>query len=115
MNIDTIRILGIDYGIEFVAPNIGESVSLPAGECLTTKTTIRINTEANSGQHMKAVLLHEIIEALNYRLELQLEHPQITQLESALFAVLNDNPNLVKYLFKRDPTVDPSFMRKFSV
>lgn len=36
------------------------------------------------------VLLHEIIEAINYRLELKLEHTQITPLSEGLYQVLSD-------------------------
>lgn len=36
-------------------------------------------------------LMHEIIEALNHRLEIKLEHPQITQISESLYQVLKDN------------------------
>ena len=38
-----------------------------------------------------AVLMHEIIEALNYRLELELPHAKITTLGEGLYQVLADN------------------------
>lgn len=38
-----------------------------------------------------STLLHEAIEALNYHLELKLEHRQISSLEAGLHQVLSDN------------------------
>lgn len=38
-----------------------------------------------------STLLHEILEALNYHLELKLEHRAIMSLEAGLFQVLTDN------------------------
>jgi len=35
--------------------------------------------------------LHEIIESLNYALELELKHPQIQALSSGLFGVMRNN------------------------
>lgn len=89
-----IRILGIDYEVDFSDNDFIDS----AGKCNTSKTKIWISTKENSPEHAKCVLLHEIIEALNYRLELKLEHQQITSLESSLFQVFKDNPNLLEYL-----------------
>ncbi len=42
-------------------------------------------------QNQQSALLHEILEQINYRYELGLEHWQITILESALYQVLRDN------------------------
>jgi hypothetical protein len=39
----------------------------------------------------KSVLIHELIEALNYHLELNLEHPQIMGLEVGFHQVFQDN------------------------
>lgn len=45
-------------------------------------------------QNQESVLLHEIIEQINYRYELRLEHRQISVLESAIYQVIRDNPDL---------------------
>ena len=42
-----------------------------------------------------STILHEVIEALNCKLELNLEHNQISSLESGLFQVLMDNPDFL--------------------
>ena len=39
----------------------------------------------------ESTLIHEIIEAINWELELNLEHNKITALESGLYQVLKDN------------------------
>jgi hypothetical protein len=40
---------------------------------------------------IKQTLLHEILEVLNYELELSLPHPKIKSLENALFQIISDN------------------------
>jgi len=55
-----------------------------------TKQHIRLSDDL--GEDMRdSTLLHEIIEALNYHLELKLEHNQITSLEAGLYQTLKDN------------------------
>jgi hypothetical protein len=91
-----LRILGIDYTVSFCDSrqygndNFGSHVP---GEC-----AIVVDTKRQTIEHQKSVLLHEIIEALNYRLELALDHNKISQLESGLFSVFRDNPNLASFI-----------------
>lgn len=40
---------------------------------------------------IETTFIHEIIEQLNYHLELHLEHSTISQLEAGLYQVLRDN------------------------
>lgn len=47
-------------------------------------------------QNQETTLLHEILEQINYRYELGLEHQQITILESALYQVIQDNPAIFR-------------------
>lgn len=42
-------------------------------------------------QQRVTTVLHEIIEALNYHLELELEHNKIMSLEAGLYQVLSEN------------------------
>ena len=46
-------------------------------------------------QEQESTLIHEIIEVINYRNELGMEHKQIMTLENNLYQVLKDN-NLLK-------------------
>lgn len=94
--IESVRILGIDYKIIF--EDSQNSGMMDLGQVNTSQCTIRICSNANSKEHANCVLLHEIIEALNYRLELKLNHNIITSLESSLFQVFSDNPNILKML-----------------
>jgi len=57
-----------------------------------------MESRLNSRPHAASVLLHEIIEALVYRLELDLKHERITQLEAGLIQVFRDNPALLPCL-----------------
>jgi len=52
--------------------------------------TIWINTTL-SHQCQESTILHEIIEAINFHLNLELKHKTINQLEAALYQVLKDN------------------------
>jgi hypothetical protein len=45
-------------------------------------------------------ILHELIEAINYWVNVKLEHHQIAILSAALFSVLRNNPELTEELFK---------------
>lgn len=91
-----LRILGIDYTVSFCDSrqhgNNNFGTHTP-GLC-----AIVVDTKRQTRSHQKAVLLHEIIEALNYRLELELDHDKITQLETGLFSVFRDNPELAEFI-----------------
>jgi len=97
--INKVRILGIDYKI--IYEDSERSGMSDIGQCHTTQCLIRLCSNKNSKEHAKCVLIHEIIEAINYRLELKLDHNIITSLESSLFAVLIDNPDLLRLLLKK--------------
>ena len=92
-----LKILGIDYDIKFSCGNAPGSAS-SIGQQHSTQCSLWVDTTNNSPAHQKSVLIHEIIEAINFRLELRLEHEKITQLEAGLFQVLTDNPQLLEYL-----------------
>lgn len=59
------------------------------GECSTKKARIRLSTR-QSRQVMTGTMLHEILEVLNYYLELGLNHQGITALESGIHQVFCD-------------------------
>lgn len=52
-------------------------------------------------------LIHEIIEALNARLEIGLTHDRLTALAAGLYAVLRDNPALMAFVIAGSPIVAP--------
>jgi len=94
--ISKLKIFGFIYTIktEFDRGNVDGL----AGQCNAIKTEITISTAMNSKPHQKSVLIHEIIEAINYHLELKLDHTAITGLETGLYQVIVDNPELLEYL-----------------
>jgi hypothetical protein len=52
----------------------------------------KIEIDGTSAQNMAgSILIHEILEAINYHMELGLDHPNITRLESGLFQIMKAN------------------------
>jgi len=97
--IKSVNILGVKYKIKYkdIANKEGQNY---AGYCINHTSTIVIDTHL-SPQIEKSAIVHEIVEAWNNRLELELEHHKITQLETAIFQLLQDNSDLIKYLTKK--------------
>lgn len=60
------------------------------GYCRATDNEIYINTSISQEQQ-ESTLLHEILEALNFNYQLELEHNKIQTLEATLYQVLKDN------------------------
>jgi hypothetical protein len=88
----SIKILGYDYKIEYL-----ENDSMKAfGRFNAEKQSILIGNDLPIDLQ-KSSLIHEIIEALNFYLELELPHNKITSLEAGLYQVFKDNPAIVKY------------------
>lgn len=85
----TIKILGHVYNIVIQNDYIVESDG-DTGKCNNYNNTIYIAGELPDSAQ-RDVLLHEIIEAINYRLELKLEHHQICALGEVLNQVISDN------------------------
>jgi hypothetical protein len=88
-----LKILGYDYKIEYL-----ENDSMKAfGRFNAEKQSILIGKDLPKDLQ-KSSLVHEIIEALNFYLELELPHNKITSLEAGLYQVFKDNPDVIKYL-----------------
>ena len=91
--IKRIRILGFDYQV-IMAPAPENGGMTDAARCQPTKQIIIIDP-AISPRMQKSGLLHEVLEALNYHLELGLtDHRIIAELEAGLFSVISDNPGI---------------------
>ena len=97
--IKSIRILGLDYEIELFNERTGIS---GAGQVYNPQALIQLNTDINNPEHMKSVLIHEIVEALNYRLELKLDHNIITSLEAGFFQIFQDNKDFLKLFLENN-------------
>lgn len=88
----TINVFGYDIEINLVE-GLGEeeNVAFDWGQMkIDEPTSIRINTLAGSRRAYQT-LVHEVIEYLNAEMELELEHPKITQLELGLTNFLLNN------------------------
>jgi hypothetical protein len=81
------KILGYDYTIDI--EKTGEEIS-GAGKFISSTQKIQLSSDL-CDQQLKSTLLHEILEALNYHLELKLEHTTIMGLEVGLYQTLVDN------------------------
>lgn len=84
-----LKILGYDYVVKF-SPSSDDGGMHDAGRCNATKQIIIVDKETHK-QCQESTVLHEILEALQYHLELGLEHRIIASLESGLYQVLTDN------------------------
>ena len=90
MTIPTIiKILGHDYQVELTDNYIAKSGG-NTGQCNNYLNIISIGKELPKSSQLE-VLLHEVLEAINYRLELELEHPKLCVLGEVLHQVLRDN------------------------
>lgn len=95
----TINILGHDYklleeeGMFFNTGNYGLH-SYP-------KLEIRYDPDMKVSVYKEAIL-HEIIEALDYWLNLKLDHHQLTVLSASLYGVINSNKELKEKLFTEE-------------
>jgi hypothetical protein len=83
----TIQILGHTYTLDLSEDN-RDIEGHGSTDCL--KQVIQIASNAHS-QEQRSTLLHEIIEVLNFQLELKLEHQKITALAEGLYQVLGAN------------------------
>jgi hypothetical protein len=89
----TVKIGGIVYDLMFSNTAARDSNSL--GSSCANSCEILIDSTAPK-QNQESTLIHEIIEQINYRYELNLEHNKITTLETALYQVIKDNPGIFK-------------------
>lgn len=92
---DKIIIAGLDYDIKEEKDLARDHNAL--GMHSGNAAEIKIDTDLKECIKRK-VLLHEILEAINYEYELKLEHNILSILESSLFSVLKSNSWLANYL-----------------
>ena len=81
------NILGYSYQL---VENVDSDFIGAFGRKHVKNQIIQIATDLVEQQRVSTVL-HEIIEALNYHLELELEHSKIMALEAGLYQVLTEN------------------------
>lgn len=83
-----LKILGHEYTITAdCEPQLGSGTS---GQCCPNLLKIKLDQSVPNSRREEA-FLHEIIEALKYHLELEIEHPDLSALSEGIFAVIRDN------------------------
>lgn len=88
MEVKNIKILGYDYTLD-----VSKSVDGMEGNVGITNFDMAFIQVANDlpKQMFSSTLLHELIEAVNYHLEIELTERQVKNLEVGLFSVLDAN------------------------
>lgn len=95
--IETIDILGTEIDVYFVPDLVSEDGDKCLGLAKFGEHTIEIlDTPSIKYDSKLCTLLHEVLEHINAKLELDLEHNQISSLETALFHLYRKNPNFTK-------------------
>lgn len=90
---EKVKIGGHEYTCK-TAPFLGRDHSASGRSC---GNSLEIEIEETLPQQNKeSTLIHEILEQINYRYELDLPHEKISILETALYQVIRDNPDIVK-------------------
>ena len=90
--IEKLKILGHDYSV--ANKNMGFKSDTVA-QCNMASLEIEICSSYPESRQ-KEGLIHEVIEALNYHLELKLPHNKISLLGESLYQVLKENPDILK-------------------
>jgi hypothetical protein len=84
-----VKILGHEYEIQLKNNYTIESGG-NTGQCNNYSHIITVGAELPESSQTE-ILLHEILEVIDYRLQLGLEHPKICVLGEVLHQVLKDN------------------------
>ena len=95
------KILGHDVEIRFEKSLRQERSDI--GQSCGSSLWISVDPTLKASMQ-ESTLIHEIIEQLNYHLEMKLEHPIISQLEASLYQVMKDNPDIFTIKIPQEDT-----------
>lgn len=84
-----LKIAGYDYAVEY--KKMEENMVGNSCGCHRAASQGIWIEETMHQQQKESVLLHEIIEAINFHSQLKLDHSTISTLETGLYQVLKDN------------------------
>ena len=87
---DIVRIGAQDYSVS-VSDVPGSHGNF--GECNHSKLTIEIDSSSPPPRQQQT-LIHEIVEVLDFELNIGLKHHQVELLEGGLYGLIRDNPGL---------------------
>lgn len=95
--VPTVNILGTEVEVLYKDSVIADDGDHCYGLARFGEQLIEIEDTPNIKYESKlATLLHECLEHINNRLELDLEHSQISSIETTMFQLLRDNPHLCR-------------------
>lgn len=86
-----LRIVGKNYSV------VRMELKDDCGECMDTTQTIKV-AEGLAHDLERDTLLHEAIHAIDYCMQLNMSEKQVNGMGTALYALLSDNPDLIKYI-----------------
>ncbi len=91
-----LRIVGKNYRVvQTETPMIDD-----CGQCDDNKQEIKIS-QGMAHDLERDTLLHEAIHAIDYCMQLNMSEKQVNGMGTALYALLGDNPDLIKYLIAK--------------
>lgn len=100
-----VKILNLDYRIRWSASYASYAADA-CGWLDTGRQTLFLRKDYASEQQLRDTVLHEIIHALNCVMNLADDNAKdesiATRLASGLLTVMRDNPEIRKWIFKKD-------------
>ena len=104
-----LRIVGKNYAvIQTETPMVDD-----CGQCDDNKQEIKIS-QGMAHDLERDTLLHEAIHAIDYCMQLNMSEKQVCGMGTALYALLGDNPDLLKYLMAKPKKITVSTSTAFS-
>ena len=97
MQITDLKILGYKYTV--IEHDDRDTANSNQGSHWASQGRIYINKNQTEEQKV-STLLHEILEAIDYHLELKLKHEQINRLETIFYQVLKDNKKIYDAIYE---------------
>lgn len=95
--VDSVTILGSPVTVEYHEELYHEDGEECLGLCYVDERVIKIQSiDKLPYESQLSTLLHECIEFMVHRLELDVEHRDISSMETAMFSMLRENPELCK-------------------
>jgi len=97
VNINSLRILGRDYNINYVPPSDFQQMEM--GICDNKSQTISISLEQTPIEATDT-FIHEVFHAIDYLVGLDLSEHQVRHLASTFTGILQDNPEWAKWIIQ---------------
>jgi len=93
-----VKVLGQTFSIQFATGEPLDEDDL--GECSVDKLTLTVRDGLHPEKE-RLVLVHEIVHAIEDVLGLNLKEKQVEGLETGIYALIRDNPGLLRYLRRK--------------